>query len=157
MVMDWVKQLPHPVALVDFEETIQFASVQACTRLWRHNGELIAMAYVDDFSNLWFEIEPTVHLRELEDEIVEWGISVQKERHENTLDACVRENPHQMQILEAHGFVRSEVRTLKYSRDLLGELPAFPLPAGFAFRSVQGEHEVEALVALHRAAFGTGK
>jgi len=29
------------------------------------------------------------------------------------------------------------------------------LPTGFAIRHVAGEHEVEALVALHRAAFGT--
>ncbi len=156
IVLDWVKNLPRSTTLRDFEESIQLKSVQSSTRLWWRSNTLIALAYVDDFNNLWFEIDPTVVKSELEDEVINWGITCQKNRQEHTLDACVgAECPHQLQILEEHGFVRSEVRTLKYNRELDETLPEFPLPAGFTIRPVLGESEVDALVELHRAAFGT--
>jgi len=47
------------------------------------------------------------------------------------------------------------VRSLHLIRPLNEPIPTPRLPAGFAIRHVAGEHEVEALVALHRAAFGT--
>jgi ribosomal protein S18 acetylase RimI-like enzyme len=58
-------------------------------------------------------------------------------------------------VLERHGFGREDWHTLKYGRMLAGPLPAPKLPLGFAIRPVGGEQEVDAYVALHRAAFGT--
>jgi mycothiol synthase len=45
--------------------------------------------------------------------------------------------------------------TLRYARSLAEPIPEPALPQGYVIRPVVGEAEVEALVALHRTAFGT--
>jgi ribosomal protein S18 acetylase RimI-like enzyme len=73
-----------------------------------------------------------------------------------TLDTnCGEDNTQRIAFLEQHGFVLQPIRTLRMIRSLAGSIPTPQLPAGFAIRHVAGEHEVEALVTLHRAAFGT--
>jgi mycothiol synthase len=72
------------------------------------------------------------------------------------VDACCRAGDvEQLRFLEKFGFVREPIRSLKYSRSLAEPIDEFPFPPGFSVRFVTGESEVEALVALHRAAFGT--
>ncbi len=58
-------------------------------------------------------------------------------------------------LLRRHGFAEKMVRTLRYARSLAEPIPEPALPQGYVIRPVVGEAEVEALVALHRAAFGT--
>ena len=60
-----------------------------------------------------------------------------------------------MAWLTRHGFQPQALRTLRFVRSLSEPIPDPQLPAGFFIRSVTGPDEVEALVALHRAAFGT--
>ena len=76
--------------------------------------------------------------------------------NDQTLDiSCSAEDVEQLRFIEKFGFVREPIRSLEYSRSLAEPIEEFPFPPGFSFRSVTGENEVKALVALHRAAFGT--
>ena len=155
------KQLPHGSNMGDFEEQIQLPAVRVTTRLWQRADELVACAYVDGGNNLRFEIEAENDSDQLEQEIVDWGLACMRQRNaqtgnESTLDACCNANDvEQLHFFEKFGFVRETIRSLKYSRSLAGPIDEFPFPSGFSLRSVTGESEVEALVALHRAAFGT--
>jgi GNAT superfamily N-acetyltransferase len=157
----WQKTLPGPSALTDFEEVIQLEAVQKRTRLWRQGDELVALALVDNFNNLFFEITSEKTNPELEDSIVDWGVTCQKtlnQQHNrsDTLDACVRADASlHLRVLQDHGFIASATRSLKYRLSLNAPLVEAPLPAGFVIRPVYGESEVEALVSLHRAAFGS--
>jgi len=75
---------------------------------------------------------------------------------DNTLDASFSaENFWQIAMLEKFGFVREDLRSLQYSRSFAEPIVNHPLPKGFSLRPVEGEQEVENLVYLHRAAFGT--
>lgn len=157
----WQKDLPGPSSLTDFDEVIQLDAVQKRTRLWQQAGELVALAYVDNFNNLFFDITPQKTNHELEDSIVNWGIACQKTLNQqrlchDSLDACVRADASlHLRVMQEHGFIASATRSLKYRLSLKAPLVKAPLPAGFVIRPIYGESEVEALVCLHRAAFGT--
>ena len=145
----------------DFEEQIQLAAVQSSTRLWQRADELISFAFVDMGNNLRFAITDGQRSDELENEIVDWGLDCVRQRNtetgeQNTLDAsCRADDMIQLAFLEKFGFVREPIRSLEYSRPLEGTIEEISLPPGFSIRSVAGEDEVNALVSLHRAAFGT--
>lgn len=59
----------------------------------------------------------------------------------------------QMAALERRGFQRHRRSGFLWLRSLDGTLPVFPLPPGFAVRSVDGPAEVEQRAAAHRDAF----
>ncbi len=131
-------------------------------RLWKQSDRLVGFAYVDDFNNLWFENDPGFELLDqLESEIVEWGTVCARKRNAEvgraeTLDStCDARDTLRISALERHGFAQQEVRSLRYARPLAEPIREYSLPAGFSIRPVRGEGEVEALVALHRTAFGT--
>lgn len=153
--------LPGGPTITDFEEHIQLSTVQKNTRLWMENHELIAFAYVDDYNNLCFEILPGYSSPTLEQEIVAWGVDCMNLRNQvnqetATLDACCTASYHErISILERNGFVQDSIRTLHYVRDLSKLISPSPLPDGFSIRITTGEPEIEQLVALHQAAFGS--
>jgi mycothiol synthase len=156
-----IERLPYESTAVDFEETMLLASVRATTRLWQHNGKLVGFAFVDDYNNLRFEVAPESRSTQLEDEIIAWGVTCVHKRNaktgaNHTLDAAFsRDNAWQIALLERAGFVQASQRTLSYARSLDEPIVPHPLPPGFELRAVAGEVEIESLVALHRAAFGT--
>lgn len=143
---------------VDLRELLALTAVQNNTRLWFDADErLVGFAFVDHYANLCFEFtEPGI-----EAEIVDWGVQcirrdIEAEGEALTLDAsCGEDNANCIALLERHGFIRQALRSLHLVRSLHEPIPAPQLPAGFSIRHVTGEHEVDALVALHRAAFGT--
>lgn len=158
----FLKQLPHESNMGEnFEEQIQLSAVRVTTRLWERADELVACAFVDGGNNLSFDIADGYRSEQLEQEIVDWGLACVKQRNADTgkdltLDAsCSADDLEQLRFLEKFGFVRETIRSLKYSRPLNVPIEEFPFPPGFSLRSVTGENEVDALVALHRAAFGT--
>lgn len=158
---DLIARLPQKSTAIDFEETIQLDSVRARTRLWKNDCKLIGFAYVDDFNNLRFEVEPQSRSTQLEDEIIAWGLDCMKKGNaetgqNDTLDASfLVENVWQIALLQRSGFVQENLRSLHYACTLNGPIREHPLPPEFSLRCVQGEDEVENLVTLHRAAFGT--
>jgi ribosomal protein S18 acetylase RimI-like enzyme len=116
---------------------------------------------VDAGNNLRLEIADGYRSEQIEQEIMDWGLACMRKRNaetdnDQTLDAsCRAEDLEQLRFLEKFGFVREAIRSLKYSRSLAEPIDEFPFPPGFSLRSATGENEVDALVALHRAAFGT--
>lgn len=163
LMRDIIERLPHESTVVDFEETMLLATVRATTRLWQHQGKVVGFAFVDDYNIIRFEIEDEHFSTQLESEIIAWGITCVQQRNTETdrkhsLAASFNsDNTWQIAMLERFGFVRTTFRTLQYSRSLSEPITVHPLPPGFSLRCVAGEHEVEAIVSLHHAAFGTEK
>ena len=153
--------LPDGPTVLDFEEVIQLASVRENTRLWFAGDQLAAFAYVDDYNNLCFEIDPAYSSPELEAEIVAWGVECMQRRNEHAeepanLDASCGASDHaRVRMFTENGFELLPERTLRFSRSLQDPIPPCPLPAGYLLRTALGESEVDALVALHRAAFNS--
>ncbi|HSQ25727.1 MAG TPA: GNAT family N-acetyltransferase [Anaerolineales bacterium] len=161
-IQGFLKSLPNGTSIIDFDENIQLESVQSTLRIFRQSQEIIALAYIDDYNNLWFDTLPEFPLLDqLETEIVNWAETCMIKRNAetgqyNTLDhACSADNRHRLQLLQKHGFTPEPVRSLKYSRSVNQQHQMVPLPEGYFIRKVNGKEEVEQLVALHRAAFCT--
>lgn len=158
---DLLYRLPNGDGVVDFEEAIQLPEVRPNICLWHQDDHLIAFAYVDNYDNLWFALDPACLASPVPSEIVAWGLACLRRRNQSgatglTLDAVCRADDHQrLALLEKFGFVRGEERSLQYSRSLNEPVQVIPCPPGFQLRSVRGEEEVDDLVTLHRAAFGT--
>ena len=149
-----VEQLTDYPSNVNLHELLQSAVVQANTRLWFDDEQLIAFALVDEYDNLFFDCLPD-HLDPLGDEMIEWGLS-RLNSDSKTLDTNCRESDTaRVAFLEKLGFARTPTETISMRRDLDEPIPDSVLPAGFTIRSVKGEQEAEALAELHRLAFGT--
>jgi len=148
--------------LSDLQELLSLPHNQANTRLWQSAGdEPLAFAVVDGYNNLIFEIDPLAG-DELAGEIVAWGAAQLRQMQPDpagempTLDAsCPAGDAARIALLERHGFVQQAVRSLRLERRLDEPLPEAVLPAGFSIRPLRAPQEIEAWVALHRAAFGT--
>jgi mycothiol synthase len=144
------------------DEQLQLQTVKKTTRIWRQDNRMIGFAFIDDFSNLWLEVEPGISaLENLENEVVDWGVMCIKAQSSDLDDpvnldsTCGAENKNRIEMLTSHDFRLQEIRTLHYSRSLETPIEDALVPMEFSIRSVKGIEEVETLVALHRAAFGT--
>jgi GNAT superfamily N-acetyltransferase len=151
-------------SVVDLQELLSRSTIQANTRLWQDaDGQLVGFAFVDAYNNLRLEIAPRASGDEIESQMVAWGVEcVRRARREHgepvTLDAsCRGDDVERFTLLGRHGFAIQQLRSLRMIRPLDEPIPAPQLPEGFVIRHVAGEHKVEPLVALHRAAFGTEK
>jgi ribosomal protein S18 acetylase RimI-like enzyme len=156
------ERLAFRSTIVDFDEQILLSSIRATTRIWKHGNEIVGFAFIDDFNNLWFETKTEfTSLDVLETEIIRWGVTCLERRNaetgtRNSLDCtCSADDDHRLSVLKKHGFMLEKVRSLRYSRSLHVPITEHPLPFGFSIRCVRSKSEVEQLVALHRAAFGT--
>ncbi|CAG0936676.1 hypothetical protein TFLX_05559 [Thermoflexales bacterium] len=157
----WVGDYP---GATDLHELLCQPELQANTRLWFDRQEqLMAFALVDAYHNLLFDYDPHANSNELEEAILQWGVAclqraLQADGADVTLDAVCREaDGERYAWLTRHGFQPQPLRTLHFIRSLSEPVPDSQLPDGFSIRSVCGLAEVEALVALHRAAFGTDR
>jgi len=144
---------------VNLEENFASATIRPSTRLWFENRQLMAWAYVDDFRNVWWELNPDYE-EFLGRQIVEWGLTcirgILTEGETSTLDTSCREsNTDRLRFLDRHGFKQIEAITVYMTRSLLEEISEPKLPEGFGLRSVTGLEEAEAIASTHRAAFGT--
>jgi mycothiol synthase len=150
-------------SIVDLREMLDTSDVQANTSLWEDgNGQLVSFAIVRPiYGSLYFEIVPQACDDDLAAQMVAWSVErARNARRESEEPAslqmsCRDDNLERVALLERLGFVRQDQYTLHYVRPLDGPIPEPQVPEGFGIRHVEGEHEVEALVALHRAAFGT--
>jgi ribosomal protein S18 acetylase RimI-like enzyme len=150
-------------SIVDLHELLALSNVQGNTRLWfSDDDEIVGFALVDPYNNLKFEIGQQVAGSSIESEMVAWGVAcirraaMQENSETWTLDAsCRDDDSEQIALLERNGFVRQEARSLHMIRSLDDSIPAAQVPMGFGIRHMAGEQEVQELVALHRAAFGS--
>lgn len=152
----------YPTA-VDLEELFQNSEMPQNTNLWRAaDGKLAAYAFVNfPYNNLTFEIADAHWSGSLEDEILAWAeermrLHYPADLTEQTLDGSCRVDDERMRrFFEGHGFVKQEVESVAYRIDLSTPLPAPVLPPGYSLRAMDPEKEIEQVVALHQAAFGT--
>jgi mycothiol synthase len=150
-------------SVVDLREILGTSEGQANTRLWEDaDGRLAGFAIVrTTYGSLLFEVAPWAIDGDVAAQMIAWGEervrSAEPEPNEPIgLRTSFRSNnAGRMALLERYGFVRQDEHTLHMVRPLGEPIPEPRGPEGFAIRHVEGEHEVEALVALHRAAFGT--
>jgi mycothiol synthase len=114
---------------------------------------------MDSSNNLLFDVAQVADKDK--SQVVAWGVECIRRANQQrdgplTLDASCREDDtERIAWLERHGFVHQPSRSLRMVRSLNELVPDPQLPPGFVIRHVTGEHQAEALVALHRAAFGT--
>lgn len=150
-------------SIIDLREMLGMSEVQANARLWEDaGGQLGSFAIVrTTYGSLLFEIAPRAAGSDIASWMIAWGIervrNAEWEPNEPVVlrTSCRGYDAERIAVLERHGFVSQETRTLHMVRPLDERIPEPQLPAGFVIRSVTGEHEAEPLVALHRAAFGT--
>jgi len=149
--------------IVDLREMLGRSEMRTNTRLWEDaDGQFVGFAilYVT-YNKLLFEVAPQVAGGDVEAQMIAWGVErvqqVGQERSDPiTLEvSCRDDNTERIALLERHGFVAQETRTLHMIRSLDEPIPEPQVPEGLVVRHVEGEHEVEPLVALHRAAFGS--
>lgn len=151
----------HP-SPVDLREILALKKVQENSLLWFDtNGRLMGFALVDHYQNLCFELDWQILTPDLESEIISWGEKCLRQAMQTsgqvfTLDAsCRTDDLERMAFFQRHGFVMQENYSVHMMRSLDEPIPGVQLPQGFHIRHIAGKQEVEALVALHRAAFGT--
>jgi len=155
----WQTDFPSPTDLV---ELLAAPEVAARTQVWVNAaGQPLAYALVDAYDNLWFDRAPAGADDATGAALVAWGIACARRLaaasgSSAALDTACRSEDHaRIALLKRHGFVEETVRTLQFTRSLAEPIPEPALPAGYTIRPITGGAEVEALVALHRAAFGT--
>jgi mycothiol synthase len=150
-------------SIVDLREMLDTSEVQANTSLWEDgNGQLVSFAVVRlTYGTLFFEIAPQACNGDLAAQMVAWGVERVRNAGQESKEptsmrmSCRDDNLERVALLERLGFERQEQYTLHFARLLSDPIPEPQVPEGFGIRHVDGEHEAEALVALHRAAFGT--
>ena len=145
--------------IVDLQESLSSPSSDTVVSLWEdENNIIVAYGIVAvNFCNLYFLMHPEAPSKELATDIINWGMQ-QLQEHSNciALDTPCRDTDTQrVTLLEQAGFTRSEIQTLHMSRSLANTIATPDFPQGFTLRHVRGQDEVEDVVALHRAAFGT--
>ena len=148
----------YPVK-VNIEEDLALATTRANTRLWFDDDQSVAWAYVDEFNNLRWELDPRYEER-VGAEIIEWGETCIRKtltsKDAGALDTSCREDrTERISFLKRHGFYQTEDITVSMSRRLSEPILEPTLPSEFCIRPITGIHEVEAVAAMHRAAFGT--
>jgi mycothiol synthase len=154
-------QTVYPIASDLYEELVD-PETQAAARLWEsERRELLGFAYVNRWQNLVDVFEAGELTPAIETELIDWAVSAVQQRNQEkglvfTLDASALESDlPRLAFLERHDFKRQEESSLLMARPLTQPIPDPQLPPGFRIRPLGGEAEIEAYVALHRAAFGT--
>jgi mycothiol synthase len=154
-------QTVYSIATDLFEELAE-PETQVSARLWESDdGSLAGFAYVNRWQNLVDVFTAVEFTPAIETELIDWVVSaVQRRKQEEgltlTLDASSLESDHsRLAFLERHGFERQAESSLLMACPLTQPFPEPRLPPGFSIRPMGGEGEIEAYVALHRAAFGT--
>ena len=98
----------------------------------------------------------------LEAEMMAWAVTAVRQRNQRrgevlTLDASALDSDlRRLEMLARYGFERQSETSLLMACPLTQPVAEPRLPPGFTIRPMGGEAELEAYVALHRAAFGTG-
>ena len=155
-------QMVYPIA-ADLYEELADLEVQAAVRLWEDDRrQLVGFAYVSQYQNLVDVFEAGEFTPAIETEMVDWAVTAMQRRNQEsgkteTLDASALESDlPRLAFLERHGFQRQAESSILMACPLDQPIPEPQLPPGFTIRPLRGETEIEAYVALHRAAFGTG-
>lgn len=150
--------------IADLQEMLGVAAVRAGTRLWENSaGRAVGFSMLsmdEDEARLSFESAPEEAAAGLDAQMLDWTVTTlgqarRESRPSSLTTACREDNLARRELLVDRGFHLEPVHTLHLVRPLAEPIPEPRLPAGFTLRHGVGADEVEAWVALHRAAFGT--
>ena len=122
------------------------------TMLWEEDGDVVAWAWLFRPHTLDYQLHP--ERPELLAAVLDW-FEAEAEGDEPLVTSALREDEAAVAELERRGYeaVRDEPWLAYLIRDL-SDAPAEPrVPDGFRLRSVRGDEDVAARVAVHRAAF----
>jgi len=129
---------------------------RATTRLWlNEDNHVVGFAYVDAFHTLRFDLDWQMRDDRLEDEIIMWGNTCLKDIHPFLYATSHETDGQRIAFFDRNQFSRRSGTIIHMACSLAASIPPPHIPAGFHIRSVRGEAEADAIVALHRAAFGT--
>jgi mycothiol synthase len=143
-------------SIYDLPDFLSIPVNQATARLWlNENKRLNGFAYVDTFNTLRFDLDWRTPDERLENEIIRWGNTCLKDIHPFLYGTSHETDSRRIAFFDRHLFARRPDTILHMACSLAASLPSPHLPTGFSVRSVKGEAEAAAVVALHRAAFGT--
>lgn len=145
-------------SVIDLQELSGVAETAGNTRLWESpDGQLLGFAIADPrYSTVNIELKTPLAHEAIVAEMIEWATTAMRQAGLPTLRTpCRDDNQERIALLTHHGFVPEPIGTLHLQRSLLLPIAEAQLPTGFTIRHVSGEAEVEKLVELHRAAFGT--
>jgi len=157
----WLSDFPN---VQDLHELLALDEVKKQVVVWQDEQERIAaFCILDPSDNFLFECADKQVYSLLFKEAVQFCAAILKEKYSHfrnlpALDASSRDNDNlRIKCLLEEGFLRSNIKTVSFARDLGKALPRAILPPGFSIRALNGFHELEAYVSLHQAAFGTGQ
>jgi ribosomal protein S18 acetylase RimI-like enzyme len=149
---------PSPV---DLREILALPANQARTRLWLdERGEITGYGIVDHFDNILFDVTDGGDEHGSCGEILDWAEeAIRIDRATSgpiSLDTtCRSDDSWRIKIVNEKGYAPTGISTITLVRNLRDGIPRPVVPEGWRIRPVRGEAEADALVALHRAAFGT--
>lgn len=149
----------YPTA-ADLHELLDTSAVQGTRRasIWQDESDSIVAYTILDlrYSNWYFLISPHIHSSEVETDTLQWAEGQLLEADCSAIDTPCRDtDTERIAFLERSGFTRQEAQTLYMARSLPEPISHAIFPEGFTLRQAAGEQELEAMVALHQAAFGT--
>ena len=155
-------QAVYPIA-ADLYEELADPDTQITARLWEDpQRQLVGFVYVSRYQNLVDVFDERVFTPELEAEMMAWAVTAVRQRNQRrgevqTLDASSLDRDlRRLEMLARYGFERQSETSLLMACPLTQPAAEPLLLPGFTIRPMGGEAELEAYVALHRAAFGTG-
>jgi ribosomal protein S18 acetylase RimI-like enzyme len=121
-------------------------------RLWEDGGEVVAWAWLSLPQTLDYQLHPD--RPELLRDVLDWFES-EADEGEPLVTSALPEDEAAVVELERRGYeaVTGEPWMAHLIRPLDAPVPERSLPAGFSLRTVRGEEDVAARVAVHRAAF----
>lgn len=129
----------------------------ALSRLWLHGDQVVGIAWPRRD-----EVDLMVHpnYKPIEDEMLAWAEQrrVAEAGEPLTLTAWVFESDTaRIDAMQRRGYQRGSRFLFYHLRDLENIPTEARLPEGYAIRNVQGEADLEARVAVHRAAFAPSR
>ncbi|CAN5520314.1 hypothetical protein BH09CHL1_BH09CHL1_13020 [soil metagenome] len=141
------------------------ARIPGRTRLWEDaGGTLVAWAVLQfpAWHCLDYAIRPDARSTNVESAVLAWAtetLATEATARGGRLPFYVSaraDDGVRIAAIERAGFVRQDWGYVRLIRDLLDrQIPAPEPPAGFSVRPLAGDQEIEAYVAMHRAAFDT--
>jgi mycothiol synthase len=151
-----IRLLTEYPSIYDLPEFLSLPANQATTRLWLNEDDhLVGFAYVDAFHTLRFDIDWQTRDDRLENEIITWGTTCLKDTHPFLYATSHQTDSQRIAFLDRNQFARRSGTIIHMACSLAASIPPPRIPAGFHIRSVNGEAEAAAVVALHHAAFGS--
>ena len=145
--LEWWYAQAHPEELADV------------LRLWFVDGELVGWSWRSGPDEIDWHVAPARRASALTDAILE-AFAAEARPDDGPLRTWAAPyEPRRIRALERHGFRSGDERLTQWLRPLDDgrpiETPA--LPAGYSLRTVRGDEEVEARVAVHREAFAPSR